>query len=107
MDSQQKTEVFQFTKLIEYQQGTIVSRQILKVAGGNITLVAFDKGQELSEHTSPFDALVQIIEGEMGIMIAGIPYSLSGGDSIIMPANIPHALKASNKNKMLLTMIHD
>jgi quercetin dioxygenase-like cupin family protein len=107
MTIQQITDVFQFDKLVEYQKGTIVSRQILKVAGGNVTLFAFDEGQELSEHTSPFDALVQIVEGEMAISLAGKTYSLSGKDSIIMPANVPHALKASKSTKMLLTMIHD
>jgi quercetin dioxygenase-like cupin family protein len=107
MTLQQKIEVFQFTKLIEYQQGTIVSRQILKTAGGNITLFAFDEGQELSEHTSPFNALVQIIDGEMEVKISGNAHSLSSGDSIIMPANIPHALKAGKKAKLLLTMVQD
>ncbi len=107
MTLQNDTGVFQFTKLIEYQQGTIVSRQILKKAGGNITLFAFDEGQELSEHTSPFDALVQIIDGELIVKIAGKAFSLSSGDSIIMPANIPHALKAGKKAKMLLSMVQD
>jgi quercetin dioxygenase-like cupin family protein len=107
MAIQQITDVFRFDKLVEYQKGTIVSRQILKVAGGNITLFAFDEGQELSEHTSPFDALVQIVDGEMAISLAGKAYSLSGEDSIIMPANVPHALKAIKSTKMLLTMIHD
>lgn len=107
MTLQQDIGVFQYTKLVEYQQGTIVSRQILKKAGGNITLFAFDEGQELSEHTSPFDALVQIIDGEMIVKIAEKAHSLSSGDSIIMPANTPHALKAMKKAKMLLSMVQD
>jgi len=91
--------------MVNYQDAAVVSRQITKAEAGNITLFAFDKDQELSEHTAPFDALVHILEGEARITISGIPFDLKTGDSIIMPANEPHALKAVNKFIMLLTMM--
>jgi len=84
----------------------VVSRQITKAEAGNVTLFAFDKDQGLSEHTAPFDALAHILEGEAQITIAGKPFDLKTGDAIIMPANEPHALKAVQRFKMLLTMIH-
>jgi quercetin dioxygenase-like cupin family protein len=83
----------------------VVSRQITKTEAGNVTLFAFDKDQGLSEHTAPFDALVHILEGEAQITISGKPFDLKAGDAIIMPANEPHALKAVQRFKMLLTMI--
>jgi len=91
--------------LASYQQGSVVSRQITKEEAGNITLFAFDEGQELSEHTAPYDALVHVLDGEVEVRIAGRPFHLKSGDAIIMPANDPHALKALTKFKMLLTMI--
>ena len=91
--------------LAAYQEGSVVSRQIAKADGGNVTLFAFDAGQELSEHTAPFDALVHILDGEAEVRLAGVPHSLSAGDAIIMPADVPHALKATSRFKMLLTMI--
>jgi quercetin dioxygenase-like cupin family protein len=91
--------------MVNYQAGAIVSRQITKSEGGNVTLFAFDKGQELSEHTAPFDALVQVLEGQAQIRISGKEYHLNAGEAIIMPANDPHALKAIEPFKMLLTMI--
>lgn len=90
---------------VSYQDGSIVSKQIIKKANGNITLFAFDKDESLSEHTSPFEAVVYVAEGEMEITIGGNPYNVKGGEIIIMPANIPHALKALQKSKMLLIMI--
>ena len=90
---------------INYQQGAVVSKQIIKKETGNITLFAFDEGQELSEHTAPFDALVYVLEGRVEIRIAGQPFSLSTGDVILMPANQPHAVRAVSRFKMLLTMI--
>ena len=90
---------------VEYSDNSIVSRQVIKDSGGNVSLFAFDKGQELSEHTAPVDALIQVIDGNAEIFIAGLKYSLSKGNSIIMPANIPHAVKAEERFKMLLTMI--
>jgi quercetin dioxygenase-like cupin family protein len=98
-------EVSRAADLVAYQDGAIVSRIILKRETGNVTLFAFDAGQELSEHTAPFDALVQVVEGEAAITIAGRPHRLRAGDMIIMPANQPHALKALSRFKMLLTMI--
>ena len=80
--------------LAEYQTGAVVSRQIVKAEGGNVTLFAFDEGQELSEHTAPFDALVHVLDGEAEITISGKPHLLKAGEGIIMPANEPHAVKA-------------
>ncbi|MGA2504474.1 MAG: cupin domain-containing protein [Anaerolineales bacterium] len=99
------SEIMDISSLADYQVGAIVSRQITKAEGGNVTLFAFDEGQELSEHTTPFDALVQVLDGEVEIKISGNPYLLKAGQSILMPANHPHALKAIKKFKMLLTMI--
>lgn len=90
---------------VQYSDNSIVSRQVIKEASGSISLFAFDKGQELSEHTAPFDAQVQVLEGRAEIFIAGEKNILESGNSIIMPANIPHALKAVERFKMLLTMI--
>ena len=92
-------------KEVEYSDNSVVSRQVIKDAGGNVTLFAFDKGQELSEHTAPFDALVQVLDGSVEISIAGMAYPMEKGSSIIMPAGIPHAVKAVEKFKMLLTMV--
>ena len=91
--------------LVSYQEGSIVSRTLLKRQTGNITLFALDNAQGLSEHTSPFDALVEVLEGEMEISIDGKPMKTAPGDIVLMPANRPHALKALTKVKMLLTMI--
>ena len=90
---------------IAYQNGSIVSKQILKKPNGNITLFAFDKDESLTEHTSPFEAVVYMVDGEMEIKIGGNPYSVKAGEMLVMPANIPHGLKATLKSKMLLTMI--
>ncbi len=96
---------FSLMDLVDYQAGAIVSNTILKQESGSVTLFAFDTSESLSEHTAPFDALVQVLEGELEIHIAGQPYLLSGNASIILPANKPHALKAIQQAKMLLTMI--
>jgi quercetin dioxygenase-like cupin family protein len=93
------------TDLVAYQEGSVVSRQITKAEAGNVTLFAFDRDQELSEHTAPFDALVHVLEGEAEIQIASKPFHLQAGGAIIMPANEPHAIKATQRFKMLLTMI--
>ena len=100
-----KSQVLKMADLAAYQEGSVVSRQITKVDAGNVTLFAFDAGQELSEHTAPFDALAHILEGEAEIRIAGQPYALTTGDAIVMPANEPHAVKATKQFKMLLTMV--
>ena len=98
-------QVARAPELVSYQDGAVVSREIVKKPTGNVTLFAFDEGQELSEHTTPFDALVQVLEGETEIMISGQPHRLQGGEMILMPANQPHALKALRRFKMILTMI--
>jgi quercetin dioxygenase-like cupin family protein len=98
-------ETMKVKELIAYQQGTIVSKTLLEKETGTITLFAFDKGQALSEHTAPFDALVQVTDGEVEIRIAGEPHRVSEGEMLIMPANHSHALKALTPFKMMLTMI--
>jgi quercetin dioxygenase-like cupin family protein len=97
--------VLKFGDLVSYQDGSVVSRVILKQKGGNVTAFAFDAGQELSEHTAPFDALVNVLEGEVEVTISGAPIQVGAGESIIMPANEPHALKAISRFKMVLTMV--
>ncbi|HKJ38146.1 MAG TPA: cupin domain-containing protein, partial [Anaerolineales bacterium] len=87
-----KSEILNMAELVEYNDGAVVSRQITKADGGNVTLFAFDKDQELSEHTAPFDALVHVLDGETEITIAGKPFQLKTGDAIIMPADEPHAV---------------
>jgi quercetin dioxygenase-like cupin family protein len=100
-----KSEILHLAGLVNYQDGSVVSRQITKADSGNVTLFAFDQDQELSEHTAPFDALVHILDGRAEIKISGNAFELGTGDAIIMPANEPHALKALSPFKMLLTMI--
>lgn len=97
-------EVLKLAALAEYQPGAIVSREIVSQKAGTVTLFAFEAGQGLSEHTAPFDALVNIIEGEAEITIAGKPLRLTAGDLVIMPAHKPHAVKAVTRFKMMLTM---
>ncbi|MDP2365752.1 MAG: cupin domain-containing protein [Ignavibacteria bacterium] len=91
---------------IAYQDGSIVSKQILKKPNGNITLFAFDKDESLTEHTSPYEAVVYMVDGEMEIKIGGNPYNVKSGEILLMPPNIPHGLKATVKTKMLITMIN-
>ncbi|GAB4505856.1 MAG: cupin domain-containing protein [Anaerolineales bacterium] len=100
-----KSEVLDVAGLVAYQADAIVSRQITKTEAGNVTLFAFDAGQELSEHTAPYDALVHVVDGEAEIVISGVVYLLQAGQAIVMPANEPHAVKAARPFKMLLTMI--
>jgi len=90
---------------IDYQEGSVVSKELIKKDKGTVTLFAFDKGQGLSEHTAPFDAFVYIIDGKAEIVIDGKANSVVAGESIIMPANKPHSLKAVERFKMLLVMI--
>jgi quercetin dioxygenase-like cupin family protein len=101
----ERSEVSRVVDLVAYQDGAIVSRIVLKREAGNVTLFAFDAGQELSEHTTPHDALVQVVEGEAAITIAGQPSRLRAGEMIVMPAHQPHAVQAVSRFKMLLTMI--
>jgi len=97
--------VFKTEDLIEYQEGSVVSREIIRKDTCTVTIFAFDKGEGLSEHTAPFDAIVQIIDGKAEITISGNKNILEKGEMIIMPVNEPHALKALEKYKMILTMI--
>jgi len=98
-------EIAKVADLVNYQDGSIVSREIVKKPAGTVTVFAFDEGQGLSEHAAPFDALVQVLEGVVEITIAGKTYRLQGGELILMPAQTPHALKALQRYKMILTMI--
>jgi quercetin dioxygenase-like cupin family protein len=93
--------------LIAYQEGSVVSRMIVYKKSGTLTLFAFDAGEDLSEHTAPYDAIATIIDGEAEITIENEPFLLKEGQMIIMPANKPHALHAHQRFKMLLTMIHE
>src|SRR5574344_1367921 len=101
----EKGAILNVVEMIEYSAGGVTSKQVLKNDAGNITLFSFDKGQGLSEHTAPFDAMVEILDGEAEISIDGKPLILTTGQSVIMPAGISHALYASKQFKMLLTMI--
>lgn len=105
MEATPKSRVLSIADLAAYQDGSVVSRQITKADAGNVTLFAFDQGQELSEHTAPFDALVHVLDGEAEIRISGEGFRLKAGEAIIMPANEPHAVRAPTRFRMLLTMI--
>jgi quercetin dioxygenase-like cupin family protein len=91
--------------MVDYQDGSVVSRTLIKKDKGTVTLFAFAEGQGLSEHTAPFDAMVSVLEGKVEVTISGNPQTLGAGEMIIMPANEPHALKAVESFKMMLTMI--
>lgn len=93
------------SSLIDYQKASIVSRTLVQKKGGTVTLFAFDRGQALSEHTAPFDALVQVLDGGAEVSVSGTWYKVRTGEAILMPANKPHALKAGRPFKMLLTMV--
>ncbi len=98
-------QVSNMKDMAAYQDGSIVSKEIINKPSGTVTIFAFDKNQGLSEHTAPFDALVQIVDGEAEIIISGEPYHLKEGEIIIMPAGKPHALNALKKFKMMLVMV--
>ncbi len=99
------TEPAAAAELVNYQDGSIVSREIVKKPTGTVTLFAFDEGQGMTEHTSPFDALAHVLDGEAEISIAGKPHHVHSGEMILMPAQQPHALKALKRFKMILTMV--
>ena len=99
------SEIINIDSLIEYQKKSVVSTEIIKKETGTVTLFAFDENEGLSEHSAPFDALVQVIDGTLELTIDGNLYTLNKGEMIIMPANIPHALHAKTRFKMILTMI--
>ena len=100
-----ETQVKVLKQLVDYQEGTVVSRTLIDKKTGTVSLFAFSEGQGLSEHKAPFDALVQILDGEAQITVSGKPFTLRSGEMIVMPAHEPHALKAISNFKMLLTMI--
>lgn len=100
-----KEKVASLNDLVDYQEGSVVSKEVIKKDKGTVTLFAFDKGQGLSEHTAPFDALVYVFDGKAEIIISGTPHHLKAGEIIIMPANNPHALKATERFKMMLVMV--
>jgi quercetin dioxygenase-like cupin family protein len=101
----EKAKIFTFSGSVDYAEGGIVSKTVLKKQTGNISLFAFAKGEALSEHTAPFDAMIQVVEGKGEIIIGGQSHILDSGETIIMPANISHAVKAVENFKMVLTMI--
>ncbi|MHC5028609.1 MAG: cupin domain-containing protein [Planctomycetota bacterium] len=98
-------EMIDVTGLVDYGDGAVVSRTLVKSKAGTITLFAFDAGQGLSEHTAPFDAFVQVLDGSGELTIAGRTHEIRSGEAILMPANIPHAVRAAGRFKMLLTML--
>lgn len=99
------SQIAKIADLINYQDGAVVSREIVRKPAGNVTIFAFDQGQGLSEHTAPFDALVQMLEGEAEVTISGQAHRVQGGEMILIPAHQPHALTALKRYKMILTMI--
>ena len=92
-------------ELVSYQEGSVVSKTLIKKGTGTVTLFAFDKDEGLSEHTAPFDAMVCILDGVSEITVGGVPKVVKQGEMVIMPANIPHALKATERFKMMLVLI--
>ncbi len=98
-------QVKNLSDLVRYQENAVVSSEIIKKDAGTVTVFAFDKGQGLSEHTAPFDDLVNIIDGRAEVSISGKLFTVKEGEMIVMPANKPHSLKAMEKFKMLLVMI--
>lgn len=105
MSEELKSKPLKVEDLIEYQENAVVSREIIRKETGTVTIFAFDKGEGLSEHTAPFDAMVQIVDGTAEIIISGQKNVVNKGELIIMPANEPHALNAVQRYKMVLTMI--
>ena len=101
----EKAKVFSFNDSVEYASGGILSKTVLKKETGNISLFSFAKGEALSEHTAPFDAMIQVVDGNGEVIIGGKSFILEAGQTIIMPANISHAVKAVERFKMVLTMI--
>lgn len=106
-DSIKPSTVLTLKELVSYADGAVVSKTLTKNRNGNTTLFAFDKGQGLSEHTAPFDAIAMIVDGYSKITIGGEEFELSEGQMIVMPANVPHALEATEPFKMMLIMIKD
>ena len=105
MSELEYSKVKKLCGMISYQDGTIVSKTLINKDKGTVTIFAFDKDQALSEHTAPFDALLQVLEGKVKVKISGKKHELASGEIIIMPANVPHAVNAIEKFKMMLIMI--
>lgn len=101
------SEAVDLAGLVEYGEGAVVSRTLIQASVGTVTVFAFDKGQGLSEHSTPFDALVQVIDGKAEITIGGEMVAAAAGESVLMPADVPHSLHAPERYKMLLTMIRE
>ncbi|MGN1322066.1 MAG: cupin domain-containing protein [Methanosphaera sp.] len=101
----EKSTIYQIDKLVEYQENSVVSKELVKKETGTITVFAFDKGEGLSEHAAPYDAMIQIIDGKLELTLNKKLYTLEKDDMIIMPANAPHALHAAERFKMILSMI--
>ena len=99
------SNVFRFSENVEYSADGIISKRVIDRPAGTVTLFSFDKGQRLSTHSAPYDAMVQVVEGKAEIVINERPFTLATGDNIIMPAGIPHAVNAVERFKMILTMI--
>ena len=104
-DTRLLAQVGELADLVDYQEGSVVSRTVIDQKSGTVTLFAFDKGQGLSEHTAPFNALVHVIDGKAKITISGRLFEVTSGQAIIMPANQPHALEAIERFKMMLVMV--
>ena len=100
-----KGKPLELAGMVKYAKGSIVSRTLLNKKAGTLTLFAFDKGEGLSEHSTPHDAVVEVVDGTVEITIGGTPYQVSGGEALLLPANIPHGLTAVTSFKMLLIMI--
>ncbi len=98
-------EIYHLENMVDYQEGSVVSRELIQKPTGTITVFAFAEGQGLSEHTAPFDALVMITDGEAEVIIGGAPQTVAQGEIIILPKDVTHALKAKKRFKMVLTMI--
>src|SRR5687767_12915500 len=107
MSTAPKAQILALAEMAAYQDGSVVSRQITKAEAGNVTLFAFDAGQELSEHTAPFDALVLVLEGALTLTIGGTPVRATPGTIVRMPASVPHAVYALEPTRMLLIMLRD
>ena len=100
-------EPVELAELVAYQKGGVVSRTLVKKNGGTVTVFAFDQGQALSEHTAPFDAIVQVLDGEVELVIGGKQVPARAGQTVLMPANVPHAVNAITRFKMLLIMVRE
>ncbi len=105
MDANNSPQALNLSEMVDYQEGSVVSRTLIERNSGTVTLFAFDAGESLSEHTAPFDAMVYLLDGEAEVTLSHQPLSLKAGEMLIMPAGKPHALKATQRFKMLLIMI--